>query len=61
MAMFWTSFLFSVAGLSEEMLEDGYSNITDIDISNTVAKQMTERYREKNTNITYKQMDVRQL
>ena len=50
-----------MAGLSEEMLEDGYSNITDIDISNTVAKQMTERYREKNTNITYKQMDVRQL
>jgi len=30
------------AGLSEEMHEDGYTNITNIDVSFTVVKQMTE-------------------
>lgn len=48
-------------GLSEEMYEDGYQNITNIDISFTVVKQMTELYKDRYSTLVYKQMDVRQL
>ena len=48
-------------GLSEEMYEDDYKHITNIDISNTCVKQMTELYREKYPELAYKQMDVRSM
>lgn len=48
-------------GLSEEMYEDGYQHITNIDISFTVVKQMQEMYKEKIPNLPFKQMDVRSL
>jgi len=48
-------------GLSEEMYEDGYQHITNIDISFTVIKQMQEMYKEKIPNLPFKQMDVRSL
>jgi len=46
-------------GLSEEMFDEGYQHITNIDISFTVVKQMQDHYREKYPTLTYKQMDVR--
>lgn len=48
-------------GLSEEMYEDGYQHITNIDISFTVVKQMNELYKDRYSTLVYKQMDVRQL
>jgi hypothetical protein len=48
-------------GLSEEMFDEGYQHITNIDISFTVVKQMQDLYREKYPTLTYKQMDVRQM
>jgi len=42
------------AGLSEEMFDDGYQHITNVDISTTVVKQMTELYREKYPTMSYK-------
>ena len=47
--------------LSEEMYEDGYQHLTNIDISFTVIKQMQEMYKEKIPNLAFKQMDVRSL
>ena len=49
------------SGLSEEMFEDGYQHVNNIDISFTVVKQMTEAYKERYPTLVYKQMDVRQL
>ena len=43
------------------MYEEGYEHITNIDISFTVIKQMTEMYKEKCPNMVFKQMDVRGL
>ena len=43
------------------MYEEGCQHITNIDISYTVIKQMTEMYKEKCPNMIYKQMDVRHL
>lgn len=50
-----------ISGLSEEMYEDQYQHITNIDVSFTVVKQMTEMYKERYATLIYKQMDVRQL
>ena len=47
--------------LAEEMYEDGYQHLTNIDISFTVIKQMEELYKEKIPNLAFKQMDVRSL
>ena len=47
--------------LTEEMYEDDYKHITNIDISTTAVKQMQERYREKYPDLVYKQMDVRSM
>ena len=55
------STLNSSVGLTEEMFQDGFENITSIDISTTVVKQMQEVYREKYPSLIYKQMDVRQM
>ena len=40
------------------MNEDGYHNITDIDLSANVAKQMAEAYRERCPSLEYRHMDV---
>ena len=47
--------------MSEEMYEEGYEHVTNIDISFTVIKSMSEEYKEKCPNMIYKQMDVRSL
>lgn len=47
--------------LAEEMYEDGYQHLTNIDISFTVIKQMQEMYKEKIPNLAFKQMDVRSI
>jgi len=46
--------------LSEEMYEEGFHNITNIDISMVVTKAMQEKYRDK-PGMTYSQMDGRAL
>ena len=46
--------------LSEEMLDDGYLNSINIDISQVVVKAMQEKYRDK-TSIRYLQMDCRNM
>merc|ERR1712187_495292 len=45
---------------SEEMYEEGFHNITNIDISLVVTKAMQEKYREK-PGMTYAQMDGRAM
>ena len=47
--------------MSEDMFEDGYQHITNVDISFTVIKQMQEYYKEKIPQLTFKQMDARSL
>jgi 2-polyprenyl-3-methyl-5-hydroxy-6-metoxy-1,4-benzoquinol methylase len=47
--------------LSEEMHEEGYANITNIDISNVCVKAMKEKYKEKPENFKYLLMDVRAM
>lgn len=39
--------LWNIAGLTEDMYDDGYSSITNIDISKIVIDQMTDRHRDK--------------
>mmetsp|Transcript_113955 Transcript_113955/g.317341 ORF Transcript_113955/g.317341 Transcript_113955/m.317341 type:complete len:212 (-) Transcript_113955:245-880(-) len=46
--------------LSEEMYEEGFHNITNIDISMVVIKAMQEKYRDK-PGMTYIQMDGRAM
>eukprot|EP00928_Gymnodinium_smaydae_P072785 TRINITY_DN56083_c0_g1_i1.p1 TRINITY_DN56083_c0_g1~~TRINITY_DN56083_c0_g1_i1.p1 ORF type:complete len:208 (+),score=50.63 TRINITY_DN56083_c0_g1_i1:94-717(+) len=46
--------------LSEEMYEEGYQNITNIDASSVVIKAMQEKYRDKQ-GMTYVQMDGRAM
>jgi len=46
--------------LSEDMCEDGYQNISNIDISQVVVGQMIEKNREKNS-MTWQQMNVTAL
>ena len=46
--------------LSEEMCEEGFHNITNIDSSLAVTKAMQEKYREK-PGMTYAQMDGRAM
>lgn len=43
------------------MFDDGYENITNIDISQTSIKAMGELYKEKGPNFKYIQMDVRAM
>ena len=40
--------------MSEDMFEDGFQQITNVDISFTVIKQMTEYYKEKIPQMTFK-------
>merc|ERR1712066_931736 len=46
--------------LSEEMYEEGFHNITNIDISMVVIKAMQEKYNDK-PGMTYVQMDGRAM
>ena len=43
--------------LSEDLYEDGYGSIANMDISRVVIDQMTEKYKEK-TSLTWQQMNV---
>lgn len=43
------------------MFDDGYENITNIDISQTSIKAMNELYKDKGPNFKYIQMDVRAM
>lgn len=43
------------------MFDDGYETITNIDISQTSTKTMSEKYKEKRPNFKYMQMDVRAI
>ena len=44
--------------MSEEMYEDGYENITNIDFSNKAISQMEDRCRSKYPKLIFKMMDV---
>jgi len=46
--------------LSEEMYEEGYHNISNIDISLVVIKAMQEKYQDK-AGMSFQQMDCRQM
>jgi len=43
------------------MFDDGFHNITNIDISNVVVKQMQDKLKEKYPSLKYLQMDCRQM
>jgi ubiquinone/menaquinone biosynthesis C-methylase UbiE len=43
------------------MVEEGYNNITNIDICASVVKAMAEKYKEKGDALKYIQMDVRTM
>lgn len=43
------------------MFEDGYQNITSIDISHTVYRQMQDLYKDKYPQLKYQQMDCKSL
>jgi ubiquinone/menaquinone biosynthesis C-methylase UbiE len=43
------------------MFEEGYSNITNIDISNICIKAMKEKYKEKSETFKYLLMDVKAM
>ena len=49
------------SSLSADLYRDGFKNITNIDISNTVVNQMLELYKDKYPNMPYKMMDVKAL
>ncbi len=48
----------NILGLSEDMYDDGYENITNIDISHTVVKYMEEKIKSRFPKMIYRQMDV---
>ncbi|CAI2380445.1 unnamed protein product [Moneuplotes crassus] len=47
--------------MSEEMYEEGYENITNVDISPSVIKAMAEEYEEKCPNMKFQVADARAL
>ena len=46
--------------LTEDMFEDGYTTITNVDVSRVVVDQMIERYKDKPT-LQWQQMNVTAL
>ena len=48
-------------GLSEEMYEDGYENITNIDYSSKVIGQMEDKCKTKFPKLVFKVMDVLEM
>ena len=47
--------------MTEEMYEDGFQHITSVDISFSAIKLQLEEYKESYPNLTFKQMDCRNL
>jgi ubiquinone/menaquinone biosynthesis C-methylase UbiE len=47
--------------MSEEMYDEGYQKITNVDSSQIVIKAMQEKYKDKAPNFQYVCMDVRQM
>mmetsp|Transcript_5263 Transcript_5263/g.4449 ORF Transcript_5263/g.4449 Transcript_5263/m.4449 type:complete len:225 (-) Transcript_5263:84-758(-) len=47
--------------MSEEMFDEGYTNIMNVDISSVVIKAMQEKYKDKGPNFQYRQMDITQM
>jgi ubiquinone/menaquinone biosynthesis C-methylase UbiE len=47
--------------LSEDMYEDGYIHIMNIDISQVVTRAMQEKHRDKGPTMQYRQMDALSL
>jgi len=47
--------------MSEEMYDEGYQNIVNIDISSIVTKAMQEKYKDKGPSFKYLHMDARAL
>jgi len=47
--------------LSEEMYDDGYTNIVNVDYSGVVIDQMSSRHSTKRPNMEWHEGDVRQL
>jgi ubiquinone/menaquinone biosynthesis C-methylase UbiE len=43
------------------MFDEGFQNITNIDISPTIIKTMTDKYKDKGPTFKYLQMDVRAM
>ena len=43
------------------MFEEGYANITNIDISNVCLKAMKDKYKDKGDNFKYLLMDVKAM
>lgn len=49
------------APLSEDLYDDGYLNVVNIDISSVVIKQMRERNSEKRPGMVYEVMDCTEM
>jgi len=47
--------------MSEEMYDEGYQSIVNIDISSVVVKAMQEKYKDKGPSFKYLQMDARAM
>ena len=47
--------------LSEDLYEDGYNNLTSVDISGIVIGQMQEYYKEKIPSIKFEKGDIRDM
>lgn len=47
--------------LSEDMYDVGYHNISNIDISDVVIHQMSEKNAKQREQMTYEKMDVTQV
>ena len=43
------------------MFDEGFQNITNVDISGTVVKAMTEKYKDKGPTFKFLQMDARAM
>ena len=49
------------SNMTEDMYNDGYTKLTNVDFSNTVIKQQTEKYKEKIPSLAFKSMDAKAL
>ena len=47
--------------MSEEMADEGFNDITNIDISPLCTKAMQEKYKDRSDILKYSQMDVRAM
>ena len=49
------------AKFSEDLHEDNYKNITNVDWSSTVIEQMKDKYKEKCPEMSYEVIDCRNM